>query len=109
MASARARTTVGFDAIPGLLGSGRRHDPADMAFFGQRAIEPVPTEACLIDSDEMLAIRLHLPDELIDVTLSCTDVAQGDDVGVLLGDVGNGNRLFMDIQSDVKRARLVHS
>ena len=40
---------------------------------------------------------------------SCTDVAEGDDVGVVfLGDVCHGNRLFMDIQSDVKRARLVH-
>jgi hypothetical protein len=57
----------------------------------------------------MLAFGLHLPNELIDVTLSCTDVAQGDDCGVVfLGDVGNGDRLFMDIQSDVKRARLVH-
>jgi hypothetical protein len=43
------------------------------------------------------------------ITLSCTDVAEGDDFGVVfLGDVRNGNRLFMDIQSDGKRARLVH-
>jgi hypothetical protein len=80
-----------------------------MAFFGQRAVEPVPTRACFIDQDEMLAFGLHLPDALIDVTLSCPDVAEGDDFGVMfLGDVGNGDRLFMDIQSDVKRARLWH-
>jgi hypothetical protein len=57
----------------------------------------------------MFAFGLHLPDELIDVTLAWTDVAEGDDFGVVfLGDVRHGNRLCMDIQSDVKRARLVH-
>jgi hypothetical protein len=57
----------------------------------------------------MFAFGLHLTNELIDVTLSCTDIAEGDDFGVVfLGDVRHGNRLFMDIQSDVKRARLVH-
>jgi hypothetical protein len=57
----------------------------------------------------MFAFGLHLPDELIDVTLSCPDGAEGDDCGVVfLGDVGNGKRLFLDIQAEVKRARLVH-
>jgi hypothetical protein len=57
----------------------------------------------------MFAFGLQLPDELLDVTRSCTDVAEGDDIGVVfLGDVRHGHRLFMDIQSDVKRARLVH-
>src|SRR6516162_2383731 len=37
-------TTVGFDAIPRLFGDqGGRYDPADMAFFGQIAVEPVAT------------------------------------------------------------------
>jgi hypothetical protein len=80
-----------------------------MAFFGEIAVEPVSTGACLIDKDEMFTFRLHLPDELIDVTLARSDIAERDDLGVVfLGDVRNGNRLFMDIQSDVKRARLVH-
>jgi hypothetical protein len=57
----------------------------------------------------MLAFGRHLPDEWIDVTLACTDGAEGDDFGVVfLGDVRHGNRRFMDIQSDGKRARLVH-
>jgi len=80
-----------------------------MAFFGQIAVEPVPAGARLIDKDEMFAFGLHLTNELMDVTLSCTDIAERDDIGVVfLGDVRNGNRLFMDIQSDGKRARLVH-
>jgi hypothetical protein len=56
-----------------------------------------------------LAFGLHLPEELIDVTLAWTDGAEGDDFGmVFLGNVGPGNRRCMDIQSAGKRARLVH-
>ena len=70
---------------------------------------PLRVRTGLIDKDEMFAFGLHLTDELIDVTLSCTDVAEGDDFGVVfLGDVRNVHLLFMDIQSDVKRAKLVH-
>jgi hypothetical protein len=80
-----------------------------MAFFGQIAVEPVSTGARLIDKDELFTFRLHLPDKLIDVTLARSNIAERDDLGVVfLSDVRNGNRLFMDIQSDVKRARLVH-
>jgi hypothetical protein len=104
-------TTVGCDSIPGLCGEqGGRHAPADMAFLGQRAAEPVPAGARLRDKDAMLAFGRHLPDEWIDVTLSCTDGAEGDDFGVVfLGDVRHGNRIFMDIQTDVECARLLHS
>jgi hypothetical protein len=102
--------TVGVAPIPGLFGAqGGRHDPADMAFCGQRAGEPVPAGARLIDKEEMCACGLHLTDAWIDVTLSCPDVAEEDDGGVVcLGDVRHGNRLVMDIQADGKRARLVH-
>jgi hypothetical protein len=79
------------------------------SFLGQRVGEPVPTGARLRDKDELFAFRLHLTNELIDVTLSRTDGAEGDDRSVVcLGYVRNGNRLFMDSQSDGKRARLVH-
>jgi hypothetical protein len=102
--------TVGVDAIPGLCGDSRgRHDPAPMACVAQRTGEPGPTGACRRDKDELLAFGRHLPDAWIEVTLSCPDVTEGDDVGVVfVGDVGNGARLFMDIQSDGKRARRGH-
>jgi hypothetical protein len=59
--------------------------------------------------DERLAFGLHLPAELIDVTLACPDGAEGDTFGVVfLGDLGDGNRVLMDIQTAVKRARLAH-
>jgi hypothetical protein len=80
-----------------------------MPFFSQIAVEPVPAGAGFVDKDEMFTFRLHLPDALIDVTLSRPDVAERDDLGVVFfGHVRNGNRLLMDIQTDVKRARLVH-
>jgi hypothetical protein len=40
----------------------------------------------------MFTFRLHLPDELIDVTLTRSDIAKKDDLGaVFLGDVRHGN------------------
>jgi hypothetical protein len=48
-------------------------------------------------------------DELIDVTRSCPDGAEGDDLGtVILNARGDGNRVLMDIQTDVEWARLGH-
>ena len=36
-------------------------------------------------------------------------VPEVDDLGVVvLGDIGDGDGVFVDIQSDVKRARLAH-
>ena len=99
---------VGCAPIASLLGEqGGRHDPTDMTFFGQRAVEPVPTGTRLIDKDERAALRLHLTNKFIDVTLTRTNSAEGNNLGVVfLGNVRHGYRLFMDIQSDVKRARL---
>jgi hypothetical protein len=80
-----------------------------MAFFCQRALEPIPARAGFIDKDEMRTFGLQLTDEFIDITLAGTNVAQGDNLGVVcFGDIGNGERLFVDIQTDVECARLVH-
>jgi hypothetical protein len=52
---------------------------------------------------------LQPTDELIEVTLARPDVAEGDDRGtVVLNDIGDGNRIFLDIHADVERARLCH-
>jgi len=101
--------TVRFDPSPGLFGDQRgRDDPASMAFFRPIAVESVPAGACRRDKDEMWTFGLPLPDELSDVTRSCTAVAEGDDFCVIFRrDVVNGNRRLMDIHSDGKRARLV--
>jgi hypothetical protein len=80
-----------------------------MAFFCQIAIELIPARAGFIDKDEMRTFGLQLTEECIDITLAGTNVAQGDNLGVVgFGDIGNGDRLFVDIQTDVECARLVH-
>jgi hypothetical protein len=57
----------------------------------------------------MRPFGLQLTDELIDITWAGTNGAQGDNLGVVCcGDLGNGERLFVDIQTDVECARLVH-
>ena len=72
-------------------------------------VEPLATRASCIDKDEVRAFGLQPTDECIDVTLSRTDVSEGDDLGVrFVGDVSDGNGLFMNISPDVEGARLVH-
>jgi hypothetical protein len=101
---------VGLHPIPGFFGDqGGRHDPADMAFFGEITVEPIATRASFIDKDEVRAFGWQPTDECIDVTLSCPSIAERDDLGVVfLGDIGDGNRVFMNIHSDGERARLCH-
>jgi hypothetical protein len=80
-----------------------------MAFFCQRAIEPIPARASFIDKEEMRTFGLQLTDACIDITWAGINVAQGDNLGVVcFGDLGSGERLFVDIQTDVECARLVH-
>jgi hypothetical protein len=46
---------------------------------------------------------------LIEVTLARPKVAEGDDRGtVILGSIGHGKRIFVDIQTDRACARLWH-
>jgi hypothetical protein len=52
---------------------------------------------------------LHFADEVLEVDVSCTNGAEVDHVRiVILREVRHSDRLFVDIQSDVKRATLVH-
>jgi hypothetical protein len=52
---------------------------------------------------------LELAGELIDVGLSCADAPKGDDLGaVILRDIGDRDGFFVDIQANVKRAKLAH-
>jgi hypothetical protein len=101
---------VGFDPIPGLFGNqGGRDAPADLACFGERAVEPRATRPSFIAKDEVRACGLQPTDQFIDIALSRPDVPKGDDLGVrFLGDVGDGNGRFMNISPDVECARLVH-
>lgn len=103
-------TGIGVDPSAGLLWDQRGgHDPADMAFWGQIAGEPVSAGPSLIDKDKLRAFGVQPTDQGVDVTLARPDGPEGDDLGaVVLGNISDRDRVFMDIQSDVKRARLVH-
>jgi len=100
---------VGFDPVTRLFGnSGGRDHPADRVFFRQIPLEPIPTRAGFIDKDQVFGLRLELPHQGVDVTLSGAKGPQGDDLGVMIfGNVGHSDRLFVHIHSDVQRARLV--
>jgi hypothetical protein len=57
----------------------------------------------------MFGLGWHLPDEVIDITLASANGAEEGGLGaVILRHISHGNRILVDIHSDVKRARLVH-
>jgi hypothetical protein len=69
-------TTVRFDPIACLFGDQRwGHDPADLTFLREIAVEPIPTRTSFIDEDKLFALGLQLPDELVDVALARADGA----------------------------------
>jgi hypothetical protein len=73
----------------------------------QIARAPIATRARVIDEDEVVGLGLECSDEVVDGGLSCPEGAEvGDLSPVILSDIGNSDRLLMDIHTDVERARL---
>jgi hypothetical protein len=83
-----------------------------MTFFTQVSIEPIATGTGLVDKHELLRLGLKLAHELIDVSLSGPDGAEVSDFStVIVGDIGNRDGVFVNIQTDEKRSgrgRLCH-
>ena len=67
---------VGCDPIPRFWESVRGPPPSSRTLFHQRAIEPGAAGAGLIDKDQMFGLRLHLSDELINVTLTGANASE---------------------------------
>ena len=83
------------------------NDPAGVAFFRAGAGEPIPTRTRCIDQHAMFALRLQWADELVKIALARANGTKVADLGVeCLGDIGNGNRVFLDSHADGERARL---
>ena len=103
-------TAVRFDPLSSLLGNQRwGHDPAVVVLFLQITIEPIAARPRFINKDEVLRFRLHLADELIKITLACANGAQIRHFStVLLRDIGDSNRLLMDIHANEECGRLRH-
>jgi hypothetical protein len=101
---------VRFDPVTSLFGDQRGgHDPANVSFFAQIPVEPVAAGAGFVDKNQVFGLRVQLPNELIDVGLSRANGAEVNDLRVMISrNVGDRNRFFMDIHSDVERGRLGH-
>jgi hypothetical protein len=69
--------------------------------------EVVDGEDSIIDKDQVFGLRLHLAEELINVTLMGADGAQVDNLGaVILSHRSDRNRVFVDVHSDAEYAKL---
>jgi hypothetical protein len=74
-------TPVGFDPVTHLFGNQEGSDnPTDVACVHQGAIPPGTAGTGFVDKDKLRALRLQLPEQLVDVTLAGPDRAEGDDL-----------------------------
>ena len=77
--------------------------------FRQITIEPEPTGSRFADKDQLCGLRLPASEELVNVTVARATRPELDHFSaVFFGDRGHGDRVFVDIHTDVKRARLGH-
>ena len=74
------------------------------------ARQPVPARTGLVDEHQRRSLGLELADQFVDVALPRADRAEGEDLGpALLGGIGDGDRVLVDIETDVEGfARLFH-
>ena len=80
-----------------------------MAFFGKGTITPVATGPGFIDKDQMFGLGWHLSNELINIGLPGAHGAEVDHLSVVLfGDIGHGDGVFVDIETDTQCARVTH-
>jgi hypothetical protein len=80
-----------------------------MALLGQVARELVATGTGFLDKDEVGGLGWPLADQLLDGTLSGADgAARGYLSAVRLRHGSHGNRIFVDIQTDIQRGRRCH-
>src|SRR2546430_4790401 len=106
----KVETSVRVPAVTGRCWpKGGRHPPAVGAVLAQIALEPVATWPRFVDNDQLFGLGLHVSDALVNATVAGGDSAEVDDLGVVvLGHVGHGHRLWMDIHAAIKHAKLRH-
>ena len=75
----------------------------------QIAVPPVAARPGFVDEHEVFGLRVQLSNQWVEVALAGADSPQGDDLrAMVLGHVGDRDGLLMDIQADIKHARLGH-
>ena len=78
--------------------------------LGQVTIEPVATGTSLVSKDKFLGFPPKLADQLVDVTLMGPDGTERDDLCLaVVGDIGDRDGLFVNIQTDEECVRMVQS
>jgi hypothetical protein len=103
-------TPVGVHAVARLLrNGGGGDDPADLSLCRQIALEPGPTGSRFKDKNQVLGFRLQLSYKVINVGLPRANGAELADLSVVIcGDIGHRKGVFVDIQPDKQRARVLH-
>jgi hypothetical protein len=77
--------------------------------FRQIAREPIATWPGFIDEDEVCSLGWHVADELVEVTVAGADGPEVDDLSVVVfGNLGHRHGVFVNVQTDIECARLVH-
>jgi hypothetical protein len=101
---------IGLDSIAGFLGDERRcDDEAGEAFLGEVAIEGEAARSRFVGEDEAGCLGLETANELVDVALLGADGAdEGDSFAPVLGCVGDGDGVLMDIEADEKCGIMGH-
>jgi hypothetical protein len=97
-------------SIAGFSGDERRcDDEAGEAFLGEIAVEREAARPCFVSEDEAGSFGLESSREFVDVAEAGADGTKEDDfIGRVLGRVGNGDGVFVDIQPNKKCGRMAH-
>jgi len=100
----------GIDAVARLLRDQRRgYDPAAQCLLGETTIKPVPAGSSFVDKDQRCRLRGERADELVKGALAGTDTPQEDDLYLpRIVDLGDGDGVFVHIQTDEECGRVRH-
>jgi hypothetical protein len=80
-----------------------------MAFVGQVTIKPGATGPGFIDKDQMCGLGWPLAHALITIGLPGANGAEVDHLSVVLcGDIGHGDGVVVDLETDRPCARVTH-
>ena len=101
---------VGLDPVTGPLGNQRRsHHEARDLLAPQVAIQPVPARSRLVNEHEVFALRLQLPDELVEIAVPRTDGSVRHSLRSRLAvDIGNRDRILVNIETHKPCASVIH-
>jgi hypothetical protein len=103
--------SVGLHLVAGLFRDERwRDDVTGESLAGPVAMECVAARSGLVGKDQRGRLRLQAPDQFVEVRLARTDRAHKHGrIGALPLGMGDGGRIFVDVQTDEQRSRLGHA